>query len=68
MKTFLLVFLTIGFLLLGFCCWGLSTVAGQTAFPEMAGLLPFYSGVLGGAVILLTILILGFRHWRSRWK
>jgi hypothetical protein len=65
MKIFLLVFLTIGLGLLGFCWWGLCTTAGQAAFPEMAGLLPFYFGGLGGAIVLLTGLIVVFRRWRG---
>lgn len=66
MKVFLLFFLSIGLALLGFCGWGLFTATGQAAFPEMAGLLPFYAGGLGGAIVVLTGLIQLFRFWRQR--
>ncbi len=64
MKIFLLIFLAIGLGLLGACWWGLYTAAGQAAFPEMAGILPYYFGALGGAIVLLTGLISLFRRLR----
>ncbi len=65
MKILLLFFLLIGLGLLGFCWWGLATAAVNTAFPEMAGLYPFYAGGLGGAIVLVTGLIYAFRRWRK---
>ena len=46
MKVVLTLFLLTGLSLIGFCGWGLFTVTGQEAFPEMAGVLPFYFGAL----------------------
>ncbi len=66
MKTVLLLFFLFGLSLLGFCFWGVSTSAGQAAFPEMAGLYPFYAGGLSGAIVLLTALIYTSRRWRDR--
>lgn len=66
MQAVLLLFLLLGLSLLGFCWWGLETAAGAAAFPEMAGLLPFYAGALGGAIVLLTALIYVIRRWRRR--
>lgn len=66
MKIYLVVFLTLGLGLLGFSWWGLFTTAGQAAFPEMAGLLPFYAGGLGSTIIVLTGLISAIRRWRQR--
>lgn len=66
MKLFLVVFFTLGLSLFGLCWWGLCTTAGRVAFPEMAGLVPFYAGLLGGVIILLTGLIFAFWRWRRR--
>jgi hypothetical protein len=41
------------------------TASGQSTFPEMAGILPFYAGGLGGAIVLLTGLIHVFRRRRQ---
>jgi hypothetical protein len=66
MKMFLTFFCLIGFALFAFCWWGMFTTTGTSTFPEMAGLLPFYAGGLGGAIIVLTGLIYAFRRWRRR--
>ena len=65
MKAFLIFFFLIGLALLGFCWWGMFTASGQSTFPEMAGILPFYAGGLGGAIVLLTGLIHVFRRRRQ---
>ena len=65
-KAFLSFFLLIGLILLAFCWWGVFTAAGQAEFSEMAGLLPFYAGALGGAIILLTGLLYLFHSARAR--
>jgi hypothetical protein len=65
MKLFLTFFLLIGLALLGFCWWGMFTASGTSTFPEMAGILPFYAGGLGGAIILLTGLVYAFRRGRQ---
>ena len=36
-----------------FCWWGLETAAGRRQFDEMAGMIPFFSGV--ASVVLLII-------------
>jgi hypothetical protein len=65
MKAALTLFFLTGLSLVGFCGWGLFTVSGQEAFPEMAGVL-LYCGALGGAIVLLTGLIYVSRRWRDR--
>ena len=65
MNKLLLFLLAIGCGLLAFCWWGLETAAGQAAFPEMAGLYPFYAGGLGVAVVLLALVVSLGRRWRA---
>lgn len=64
MNKLLLIFLTIGLGLLALCFWGLETAGGQAAFPEMAGIFPFYCGGLGAGIVLLTAAIYLDRCWR----
>ena len=65
MKVVLSLFLLFGVTLIAFCGWGMLTTSGQAAFPEMAGLLPFYAGTLGSAIVLLTGLIYLFHRGRG---
>jgi hypothetical protein len=44
-----------------FAYWGLSTVAGQQAFDEMAGMIPFAAAVLGALLCVVSALA----WWRS---
>lgn len=64
MNKLLLIFLTIGLGLLAFCFWGLETAVGRAAFPEMAGLYPFYLGGCGAGIVILTASIYLGRRWR----
>ena len=66
MKVVLSLFLLFGLMLVGFCGWGMFTTLGQAAFPEMAGLLPFYAGTLGSAIVLLAGLVYVFYRRRHR--
>ena len=66
MKVFLSLFLVFGVTLIAFCGWGMFTTSGQAAFPEMAGLLPFYAGTLGSAIVLLTGLVHLFYRRRDK--
>ena len=66
MKVVLSLFLIFGVTLIAFCGWGMLTNSGQAAFPEMAGLLPFYAGTLGSAIVLLTGLVYVFHRLRDR--
>ena len=63
MKVVLSLFLLFGLTLVGFCGWGMFTTSGQAAFPEMAGLLPFYAG---SAIVLLAGLVSVFYRRRHR--
>lgn len=54
--------LALGVGLEGFAYWGLNTVEGGHAFDEMAGMVPFAAGVLGG----LCVLGAAFAWWRGR--
>ena len=44
--------------LLAFGWWGMNTAAGQRAYDEMAGMIPFWAGVLGG-LLLAAAAVLG---------
>ena len=43
-----------------FAWWGLSTSAGARAFDEMDGLIPFFAGVLGVALVICASLLWWF--------
>jgi hypothetical protein len=66
MKVVLILCPLFGASLIAFCGWGMFTASGQAAFPEMAGLLPFYAGTLGGTIVLLTGLVYVFGRRRHR--
>ena len=40
--------LLLGVALMVFGWWGIFTASGQRAYDEMAGMIPFYGGILGG--------------------
>ncbi len=44
-----------------FAYWGLNTVSGQHAFDEMAGMIPFASGLFG----IFFAMGSAFAFWRS---
>jgi len=46
------VLLAIALPCMGFGWWGLNTVAGNHMFDEMAGIVPFAVGVLGGLLVI----------------
>jgi len=50
-------------LLGGFCWWGLWTEGGRRHFDEMAGLVPFYGGVAGAVALVLSAVLIIWRHW-----
>lgn len=66
MRTFLTFLLFTGLALVGFGWWGLFTKSGQAEYPEMAGLIPFYSAGAGVGCILLGGIVHAFRYWRRR--
>jgi hypothetical protein len=45
-----------------FAYWGMSTVQGQHAFDEMAGIVPFAAAVLGALLVVGA----AFALWRSK--
>ena len=53
-------------LLLVYCYWGLFTIPGQRAYPEMAGLIPFYGGILGAVLIGIAAVAAVVMRWRRR--
>ena len=62
---------TIGFALLAiglavFCWWGLFTSAGRRAFDEMAGMIPWFAGVLAAVAALVVAVLCGVLLWRAR--
>jgi hypothetical protein len=61
-----LCLLFVGLLLIVFGWWGLSTKSGQTHFPEMAGMVPFYGICAGSVCLFLAFATYGFLRWRRR--
>lgn len=51
MKLILLGLTLSGLLCLGFSAWGLYTPAGRIRFDEMAGIIPYMSGLVGWVFI-----------------
>ena len=45
------------FILSVFCYWGMFTTSGASNFDEMAGMIPFFSGVLAGILYFIIFLI-----------
>ena len=41
---------------LGFAWWGLRTTAGRHTFDEMAGMLPFFAGILGMCLLFAGVI------------
>ena len=66
MKTGIGVLLLVGVLAVGFGYWGLNTLQGRKNFDEMAGMIPFFSGIAGCVAILLALILIVFRLWRVR--
>jgi hypothetical protein len=55
-----MISLAIGILALGclaFGAWGLWTRAGNRAFDEMAGMIPFFALILGGILALAAVIL-----------
>lgn len=48
----------LGVILLVFAWWGLETAAGQQQFDEMAGMIPFGSGLVGALLLFVSAAIL----------
>lgn len=51
MKLIFLGLTASGLLCLGFAAWGLYTSMGRTHFDEMAGIIPYVSGLVGWVLI-----------------
>jgi hypothetical protein len=66
MKTFAIALLVIALPLEVFAYWGLFTEAGGRAFDEMAGLFPFYAGLLGAGLALCGALLWWVAARRAR--
>ena len=58
------VLLSLGLFLVAFGWWGVQTRAGRAAFDEMAGMIPFFAGVLGGVCVVVAAVIAAVVHWR----
>ncbi len=43
--------------LLAFGWWGMNTPTGQRRFDEMAGIIPFWAGLLGGFLLCVAIVV-----------
>jgi hypothetical protein len=48
-----------------FAWWGINTRAGNRAFDEMAGMIPFFAGVAGGVLVVIALGIAGWKLWRG---
>jgi hypothetical protein len=60
-----IVLASIGLGLVAFAWWGMNTRAGQQAFDEMAGMIPFFAGVAGAILVVVALGIAGWRMWRG---
>lgn len=49
-----------------FAYWGLNTVAGQKAFDEMAGMIPFAAGVVG--FLFAFVALFAWRRYNTKRK
>tara|TARA_R110000850_G_scaffold38729_1_gene100715 strand:- start:456 stop:671 length:216 start_codon:yes stop_codon:yes gene_type:complete len=54
MKTFALVLAWVSLAGMIFGWWGVETVAGRRAFDEMAGIIPFVTGVASFILLLIS--------------
>jgi hypothetical protein len=60
------VFLLLAAALELFAWWGLGTASGMRTFDEMAGLFPFFAGLLGGALALFGLVLWLIASRRTR--
>lgn len=51
------VFVVLAVLLAAFSYWGIFTRAGAARFEEMAGMIPFFAGIVGGALLVAALII-----------
>ncbi|MBL8675573.1 MAG: hypothetical protein JNL07_11840 [Rhodospirillales bacterium] len=52
--------------LAAFCWWGLFTAAGQRAYDEMAGMIPYFAGIGAVVALLIAAALLAIRWWLLR--
>ncbi|NUZ07972.1 hypothetical protein [Piscinibacter koreensis] len=57
MQAVALLFAVVGIACEAFAYWGLSTASGRLAFDEMAGIVPFATGVSGAVLIAFAALL-----------
>ncbi len=48
-----------------FAYWGIYTAAGRQAYDEMAGMVPFFAGILSAASIFCALVLLSLSRKRS---
>jgi hypothetical protein len=60
MRARLALAVCVGLALMALCAWGFFTKSGQAAYPETAGLIPFYAGIGGAACLILATAAYGF--------
>lgn len=56
MRMMPLVLVVLGLAGLCFAWWGLNTSAGRQRFDEMAGMIPWGLGVVGGILVILGVI------------
>ncbi len=65
MQTLSKVLLGLAIALEVFCYWGLGTAGGAQAFDEMAGLIPFFAGLLGAGLAICGAVLWWFAERRA---
>ena len=56
----------LGVALMGYSYWGMESDAGRRRYDEMAGMIPFFVGVAGVALLGLAALLALVHLWRGR--
>jgi hypothetical protein len=54
----------LGLAAIAFGYWGTFTDAGRRSFDEMAGMIPFFSMIVGIAIAVIGILVLVYLRWK----
>ena len=65
MKLASTIFALIGCCCLAFAWWGMNTSAGRSRFDEMDGLYPFFTGIAGGVLLILALVIAAIALWKG---
>jgi TRAP-type C4-dicarboxylate transport system permease small subunit len=63
MKALIFVLVLLGSSGVIFGAWGVYTSQGRAKFDEMDGIIPYFSGIVGGVLIIIAVVLIVFRRW-----